>query len=38
VRSLTLRITPQQAQALAFARWNGALDVALLPPAASATS
>jgi len=38
VRSLTLRVTPQQAQALAFARWNGALDVALLPPAASATS
>lgn len=37
VRSLTLRVTPQQAQALAFARWNGALDVALLPPASSAT-
>ena len=38
VRSLTLRVTLQQAQALAFARWNGALDVALLPPASSATS
>jgi Flp pilus assembly protein CpaB len=38
VRSLTLRVTPQQAQALAFARWNGSLDVALLPPNPSAPS
>jgi Flp pilus assembly protein CpaB len=38
VRSLTLRVTPQQAQALAFARWNGSLDVALLPPTPSAST
>lgn len=37
VRWLTLRVTPQQAQALALARWNGALDVALLPPVTMAT-
>ncbi len=32
VRSLTLVVTEQEAQQLAFARWNGELDVALLPP------
>ena len=32
--SLTLVLTPDQAPALAHARWNGDLDVVLLPPAA----
>ena len=32
---LTLIVSPDQAMALSEARWNGELDVALLPPAAS---
>jgi pilus assembly protein CpaB len=33
--SLTLVLTPDQAPALAHARWNGDLDVVLLPPPAA---